>query len=809
MILHNLQIAFRNIFRNKTYSAINWIGLSLGMSCCFLIMLFVMHEMSYDNFHKKKDRIYRVNYTNTNDVMARCPTPVAKAMKNSLSGIEESARLYERNVSIIIKEEKSEILKFNEEKFFFADPEIFEILDFEFLRGNPAELGEPFTIGLNENQAKKFFGEKDPINRQILLDGVTPLTVKAVLKDFPSNSHIHFNFISNYETMFKIEGEKIRDNLENNWVASHSFTYLLLEEGTSPDEINTQIPKLLDDNVKHSFRNVIDFSLQPVTEIHMDSSVEINSEPTGNLTYIYILSAIAILIIMIACINFINLAIANSLKRMKEVGVRKVMGATKSQLIKRFMAESFIICIAAFLTSILLIEFGIPFLNAFTGRNLQFEEAFDFPFVLSIVIIFLLTATISGSYPAYVASNFEPANILKGDNNTGSPKTGLLSKGLIIFQFTASVLLISGSLIIYKQLKYLQDMNLGFDKELVISVPVYNENFNNAFRGITPETKERMYSFEKALLVNPKIKASTLSFEIPGRGAVTNIAIPEGFSVEDNLFTAFLSVDYDFIETYRLKIVEGRGFSKEAGTDHIDAMIINESAVKRFGWSNEEAIGKSFHLFKPCTIIGIVEDFHFSSLRDNIEPLGLAVIPSMFNFFSIKVENGQLKKTISFIKEKWEEFFPEKAFEYSFVDQQLESNYRSEQNLGKLINSFSLIAIFISCLGLFGLVAFTTASKAKEIGIRKVLGASTASISVMISGNFLKFILLSNIFALPLSYYLMDKWLEDFAVRISLIENAWVFIVAGILTLVIALFTINTKAISAASTNPVKVLNKE
>ncbi|HSJ68761.1 MAG TPA: ABC transporter permease [Anditalea sp.] len=808
MIKHDLIIAFRNIFSNKTYSFINLIGLSVGMGCCFLIILYVQHEVSFDNFHQNPENIYRLTYYNSSTPYAKSPPPLAKALSEELSGISAAARMYERSASIELKESDGSN-KFNEDNFYFVDPEIFEILSFRFIAGNPSDLTEPFALGINQQMAAKIFGKENPINKELLLDGDIPFTVKAVLEDFPSNSHIHFNFLSNFETMYKVEGEKAKAGLENNWVASHSFTYLLLDPDKDPDEINAQIPALLDNHVQESFRDVLDFSLQPIGEIHLDGTVQLNPEPTGSMTYIYLFSAIAFLIILIACINFINLAIANSMKRVKEVGVRKVMGANKNQLVKRFMLESIIICVAAFIVSIFLIDLGIPLLNSFTERTLQFEDVLNGKFIISVIALFTITTLLAGSYPAFIASRYEPASVLKGNTGTGTFKTNFLGKFLVTFQFTISIILISGSLLIYKQLQFFQNKNLGFEKDLIISVPVKNQNINNVFKGITPETRERMKVFENSLLNNPKIKASTLSFEIPGRGAVSNIAIPEGFSADDNMFTAFLAIDYDFIETYGLKIIEGRGFSEATGTDHIDAMVINESAVKKFGWTPEEAIGKSFHLFKPGVIIGVVEDFHTSSLRDNIEPLGMAIIPSMFNYFSIKIEDGSIPSTIQYIQQLWEKSFPEKAFEYSFVDQELDTLYRSEQNLGKLINIFSILAIIISCLGLFGLVSFTISNRSKEIGIRKVLGASISSISFLISKDYISLVILSNLIALPLSYYLLKNWLDQFNNKINLLENSWIFLFSGLLIFIIAMLTINSKAISAANSNPRDSLSNE
>jgi len=809
MLYHNLLIAFRNLLKNKTYTGINLIGLSVGLGCCFLILLFVQHELSYDDFHEKKEQIYRVKYTNSATHLAASPPPVGIAMKAELSGISETARMYRRSASIELRDEVEGVQKYNEDDFYFTDLEIFEILDFDLIKGSLSDLKEPFTIAINEEIAEKYFSGKDPIDQQFYLDGQHLFTVKAVLKDFPANSHIHFNFLAEYETMYTVEGENARKGLEQNWVVSHSYTYVLLEKNTDPAEVNAQIVGMLDRHIPQGYRNVIDFSLQPLSEIHLEQNVEINPEPTGNLTYIYMFVAIAIIILLIACINFINLAIANSLKRIKEVGVRNVMGGSKRQMIIRFMTESSLICLAAFIISIYLIHLGIPYLNSFTGRNIGSEEVYDISFLGSIFLVFAISAFVAGSYPAFFASRYEPASILKGNTGTGTAKTGLLNKSLVIFQFTATVILISGSLIIYKQLHYMQNMNLGFDKDLVLSIPVFNQNVNNVFKGISPEVRAKMNAFEESLSAHPRINASTLSYATPGRGVVSNVAIPEGYSAEDNMFMAFNAVDYDFIETYGLKVIAGRGFSKDAGTDHIDAMMINARAAKEFGWDPEEAVGKSFHLFKSGTIIGVVEDFHYASLRENIEPLGMGVVPSMFNFFSIRVEASQLPATIEFLQQKWEEFFPEKAFEYSFVDQELEQIYLSEQNLGKLINTFSFIAVLISCLGLFGLVAFTTGSRSKEIGIRKVLGASVYSISFMISASFLKFIILSTVLALPLSYLLMQEWLEQFAHRIDLLANLWIFIGAGFLAILIAAITINAKAISAASTNPVEVLSNE
>ncbi len=811
MLYNYFKLAMRNLLRYKVYAGINIIGISVGMACCFLIVLFIRNELTYDRFHTKADRIYRVLYenrTSESGAFARTPPPLVPAIARYFPEVESTVRLFGRSASIESKD-GSEVRKFNEDRFFFADSTLFDVFSIQLVKGTEAVLSKPFSLLINEEMAEKYFGSTDPIGKILVLDGVTPFTVAGIFKDFPSNSHLHLNFIAPFESMFAIEGEAAKKNLEQNWVISHLYSYVLLKPGANAQSINDGIPRLLDEHVKASYREVINFKLQPLTEIHLTSDIQLEQAPGGNMLYVYLFSGIAFIIVLIACINFINLSIASSLRRTREVGVRKVLGASRFGLIKQFMGESFLISFIAFLLSLLLVVQGLPVMNNFTDRTLTLNILANWDVIAILLVLFISTALIAGSYPAFYASRFEAVDSLKGKLKSSASGRSWLRKGLITFQFAASIILISGSLVVFYQLRYLQNKSLGFDKELMVSIPLRNENINQIFRGLTPEERGRMNTFEETLLTNPRIEATTLSFLLPGQGAVSDVAIPEGRTQKDNMYTPFLAVDYDFIESYGLDILYGRGFSKEYGTDHLDAFVLNESAARSFGWEPEEAVGKKLTFWKEGRVVGVVKDFHYASLREPIRPLIMGIQPSLFSIFSVRIRAEEVPQTLAFIESTWKQFFPEKAFTYTFLNEELENLYRSDQRLGQIINAFALLAVFISCMGLFGLVSYAAEQRAKEIGIRKVLGASVNSIVMLLSKEFLLFIAVAMLVAWPIAWYALDKWLQNFAYRIDLVNNLWVFLVAGIAALFIALITLNLKAIRAALVNPARVLRTE
>lgn len=816
MFKNYLKIAFRNLWKQRGYTFINLAGMAVGMACCFLLLIYVNFEKHYDEFHPNLERLYRVNYEASFSgdplTMVRIPSPMAPAMQEEMPQFEAIARMYRRSITV---REVGANQSFEIENAHFSDSTLQTVFGMDYLKGNGSTaLHSPYSVVLTDRTAIQLFGKEDPMGKELLLANTGPFTVTGVVKDFPENAHIHFDMLVPYENMKDVEPPHMHPAMDyvmnNNWVASHSMTYGLLKEEASPGEVDEAFPAFME---RHGHKELIEnqkFFLFPVKDIHLRSTAEGELEASANLTYLRFFLTIGFLILLIACINFINLSTATYLTRMKEVGVRKVLGAGKSGLIGQFLGETLMLSFGAFLLAVVLVDLLLPSMGYLVGKELTFSFFENWPITLSCVGIFLLAGLLAGSYPAFFASRFRPAEIFQSQTgHTGGGGANLLRKALITVQFAVGILLISGTIIILSQLDSWKNQPLGFQRDNILLVGLQSQNMNSLFAPGDSTLRARMNSFEERVLQNPNVEAITLGSAMPGLGHVYHPVTTDEITLEDNVFLPANSVDYDYAETFGLKIVAGRDFDEEHGTDHLDAYVINESALEilRFGTA-ENAIGQKIQRAgKPGQVIGVVKDFNTAGLQNAIEPLVLDVSPGTFSTFGIRLNTSDVSGTLSSLENIWANFFPGKAFEYTFLDERLNESYTNEAQLALLGTTFAGIAIFLSCFGLFGLISLTVQQRAKEIGIRKVLGATVSSIVGLLSKDFLRLVAIAFLIATPIAYYFMEQWLVDFAYRIEL--EWWHFALAGAAALGIAFFTMSFQSIRAALMNPVKSLRSE
>jgi putative ABC transport system permease protein len=816
MLKNYLLVAIRHFRKGKAFSLINILGLAVGMTCCFLIMLFVRDELSYDHFQNKLDRLYRIAYTpkfaGLDKGIPALSTAAAPLLKDYFPGIETSARLFRRSVTIQKDANKTE-----ERQFFFGDSTLLGIFTFHFLQGDPRHaLTHPFTVVLSNSAARRYFGDAPAVGQSIRLDGLYPLLVTGVFADFPDNSHLHIDLLTNYETMFATITPEAKANLDHNWIISHSYTYLLLKPDQDPARINAGFAGFIRAHAPKEFAKDIIYRLQPVRDIHLRSDLLSEIEPVGSISQVYIFSGIALVTLLIAGINFVNLSTARSLRRAREVGMRKVLGAERKQLIGQFLAESLILSFLAFLASIILLAAFLPAFNDLTDKHFIFFSLLkSAPLWLGFGAVFLLTGLLAGLYPAFFMSGFEPVTTLKGNFSGNKGRGGVLRKTLLVIQFSASMALMIATLIMFRQLNFVQTQPLGFEKENTLVVPVRNWSINSIFTPPNDSLYQRLRAFREKILGNPDITGMTLSDQQPGLGVLRRGVLPQDFAAGDNLFALNIRVDYNFIPTYGMQMAAGRNFSEAYGSDKDHAFIINETAVRHFHFGTpDQAIGKTISLIgkrdvkeKEGVVVGVVRDFYAESLYSPIDVLVMDVDYPSLTSFSIKMRADRTKEAIAFLRKNWDAWFPGKDFQYSFLDQGLADQYAREQKQGKTIGYFSALAVFVSCLGLLGLIALVARQRTREIGIRKVLGATVPGVVALLSKDFLRLILLSIVLSTPLSIWAMHRWLTHFAYRIGI--SWWMIAVSAVGMIAIAMLTLCLQAVRAAVANPLKSLRSE
>ncbi|MDH7448143.1 ABC transporter permease [Aquimarina sp. 2201CG14-23] len=793
MIRNYIKIAWRNLWRRRGFTLINITGLSIGMTASFLMLLYVGFELSYDSFHSKGEHIYRVVAdikTPSDNIEASIPAwAVPPNLEKEFPEIISAVRI--NDLDMLVRKDE---LKFKETNAITADSSFFSVFDFKLLQGNPKEvLKKQFSIVLSETTAKKYFGDENPIGKSLKIteEGFNS-TVTGIMEDIPENSHIQADMILSLTTFT----QNLDKSLDTQWASYDAAGYILVNPVTDAKQLESKFPAFLEKHSGELMRQSkmgVTLFLEPLQSLYLKSTR--GGTGGGSMTNVYIFSIIAIFILLIASINFINLTTARSVERAKEVGIRKVMGAEKQQLSLQFIGESIITCLIAFCITVLLTVLLLPLFNDLSGKVISEGLFSNYINVFKLLGISLLIGIFAGIYPSLVLSSFKPIQVLKGNFSTGG-KGVLLRKSLVIIQFTISIVLITGTIIIYNQMNYMRNQELGFNKEHLLILEA--------------EFSSSQLALKQAIDNIPGVKFTSLGSSVPGGGnssAYSEIENNNGDLQIANLDLYF--VDHNYISQFDLKILAGRAFSKDFATDSTQAIILNEEAVKLFGYSDpKDAIGARFRQWgREGQIIGVIKDFHFSSLQENIRPLTMRMEASRNDLITVKLASQNIKQTIAAIEDKWESFLPEQPFDYVFLDDSFNEQYENEERFGSLFLYFATLAILISCLGLLGLAAYSTLQRKREIGIRKVIGASISEIVNLLSIDFLKLVLIAFVIASPIAWYVMYSWLQDFAYKIDI--QWWMFVLSGGSAICIAVLTVSFHAIKASVSNPVNSLRTE
>jgi putative ABC transport system permease protein len=803
-----LKTAFRSLLKNKGFTTLNVLGLTLGVATCLLIVFYVLDELSYDRYNVKGDRIYRINnlvkFGGNENVYAASPAPTALALKNDFPEIEQVVRF--QNAGRIRVKKGSQYIQ--EDRGVFTDSSLFTVFTLPMIEGDPVNaLRDPHSVVITEQTAKKYFNRTNVVGQVLLIDENIAYTITGVIRDLPAQSHFQFDFFLSVSTL--------PSSREDAWLTNNFNTYVLLKTGADPARLEAKLPGFIRKYMGPQLQDVLHvtfdafeqrgnyyrFSLFPLTRIHLESNSADDLAPNGNIEYVYIFSAIALFILLIACINFMNLSTARSANRAREVGVRKVLGSPRKYLIAQFLTESVMVTMAGAILAVVAAWALLPLFNILSGKELT-VSAHLFGRLLPVLLVFaLIIGCLAGSYPAFFLSAFQPIDVLKGKLASGF-KGGRLRSFLVVFQFAISLFLITSTLVVYQQIKYIQSRDLGYSRDHVLVV--HN----------TETLGSQASSFKQEIKQLSGVDNATLTSALPTAdfGNATSFFEDRALDQKRAVHSQRWSVDEDYLGTLGIKLKSGRNFSRQMPTDST-AVIINEAAAKLLSYANPlnqpvYAPGDNF-LKKIITyhIIGVIKDFNFRSLRQNTTPLAL-ILDNDRGALSIRLRAGaNIPALLEQVRDKWKELSPNQEFAYSFMEEDFDGLYRAEQRMGKIFISFSSLAILIACLGLFGLVAYAAEQRTREIGIRKVLGAGVSSIVRMLSKDFIRLVLLAILIASPLAWLAMHKWLQGFAYRIEI--SWWVFIVAGVIALLIALLTVCFQTLKAAMANPVNSLKTE
>lgn len=808
MLKNFILTSLRSMLRHKAFSFINIAGLAIGLAACIIILLFIVDELSYDRYHEKADRIYRITtagvFGNREFTGTYSAAPLAKALLDDYAEVQHATRMMARNNRLVSFEDKS----FIENRFFYADSSVFDVFTIPLVSGDPiTALNKPNTIVITETMAQKYFENDDPIGKSIKVDDVGQhYMVTGVCRDIPMNSHFRFDFMASLITT--------EWSSNPSWFSQNAQTYIVLREDADAKDFQEKLPEFIERHIGPQlpifFGVTLEqfaasgqsygFYLQPMLDIHLHSKLDGEFEANSDITNVYLFSIIAIFILLIACVNFMNLTTAKSATRAKEVGVRKVLGSNRKYLIRQFLGESFIYVVLAMIIALIIAEIALPFFNQITDKQLTIN-LFDNWYFLPVLLVFiLLTALMAGSYPAFYLTAFQPLQVIKGQRVRQNGKNNLRTM-LVVFQFSVTIILLIATFTVYKQLRFIQDKNLGFDKEHLLVI----------HRTYSLDSQKTV--FKNEILQNPDILRASYSINLPGEDFGTNSHGVEGRPNEEMFLITMMFADYDLTQTLGIDLAYGRFYDRDYATDTA-AVVINEAAAIALGIKEpytEKLIrqGATPDQHQAFRVIGVMSDFHFESLHLDIRPMAIYLQPEndWFNRLAVKVRGENLAGTIRFIEEKWEEIAPGLPFEYTFIDHTFEKLYKDDRRTRTMYSIFSMLAIFVASLGLFGLAAFTTENRTKEIGIRKTHGASVGSIVIMLSKEFTRWVVMANVIAWPVAYLLADNWLDNFAFRISI--PWWSFVMAGLLALLIALITVSSIAFKAANANPVKALKYE
>ncbi len=804
MFKNDMKMALRTIKKNKGYTFINMTGLAVGIASCLLILLFVQHELSYDRFHEKAERIVRVGMkadigTNSFEV-ADGPSPLAEALRNDLPEVVDSTRLFRIRQTFIQYEDK----QFKEEDFIYADPNVFDVFTLSLIAGDPeTALAQPGSILITPAVAEKYFGSLDVLGKVLHGEDDRSFKVTGIIRELPDNSHFHFDLMA---SSMGYPPSKAPD-----WFSNGTFTYLVLDESATVTQLQEKLPALskqyIEPTIQEGFGmsfdkfletgNFFGFIAQPLLDIHLHSTADNDWETTGSYNTVVIFAAIAIVILIVACINFTNLATARASKRANEVGIRKVVGSQRRQLVQQFLTESLFLSLVAFAIALVLVLTALPAFNKIMDKEISMAVLGTWYALPLMVASALAVGILAGVYPAFMLAAFRPVAVLKGKMQS-SVRERRFRNALIVFQFFTTVVLFIGTIVIFNQLHFMRNKDLGFDKEHLVVI-------QNAHM-----IGDQQEAFKTELRKNPDILGAAYSATGPFMSLTAQIYRKEGQDIQANYTLVNIEVDHDYMDTYRLEMKEGRFFSRENSTD-TSAIILNEAAVRALGievpvigkrllWLTDEGI--SF------TIIGTVRDFHMQSLHEAIRPMVMTLNrPVPMRLLSLRINPGETEKTLGFVEDQWKAFSPPQPVDYVFLDERFDRGYRSEIQAGNVFSAFAGLAILIACLGLFGLASFMAEQKTKEIGVRKVLGASVPGIVMLLSKEYVKWLVVANLLAWPLAYYAMHNWLQNFAFRTGL--TVWPFLIAGGMALLVALLTVSFQSIKAALSHPIKSLRYE
>lgn len=807
MFKNYVKTAFRSLKKNKGFTAINVFGLALGLAICLLIVFYVIDELSYDRYNVNIDRIYRVNneikFGGNDATYATAPAPFAAAAEREFPDVEHAVR-FRQNGGLSFKKGSQNI---QENHVIYADPAIFSVFTFPMIGGNPVSaLKEPFTVVITESVANKYFGNTNVVGKTLVNKENVNYKITGVIKDLPKQSHIQ-------EDIF-VSMISLAESKDASWLNNNFQTYILVKPGTDIHAFEKRLKRMVKEHMDPQMQNVVHMSYDdfektgnfirmntiPLKDIHLRSNFQAELGPNGNIQFVYIFSVIALFILLIACVNFMNLSTARSASRAREVGVRKVLGSARKYLIAQFLAESMIVTMVATVLALIAAWALLPVFNQMSGKELTFTVHSLTWLIPAVIIIILVIGCLAGSYPAFFLSGFQPIEVLKGKLAAGF-KGGALRSFLVVFQFSISIFLIIGTLVIYNQLKYIQNKDLGYSRSHVLVV-------KNLY-GLGKQAKILKDEIKKM----PDVADATLSGYTPTsayKNSNTIFQTPT-LDTKNALNSQMWYVDEDYLKTLGIKLIAGRNFSKDMPTDS-SSIILNETAAKRLGY--KDPLNKMLYLpmdqqakvIKSYRVIGVIKDFNFNSLRENVSQLTL-VMGEELGALNIRVKTSNMPAFISQVERQWKTINPKQQFEYSFMDQDFDATYRTEQRMGKIFVSFTSFAIIIACLGLFGLAAYAAEQRAKEIGIRKVLGAGVSTIVAMLSLDFIKLVIISIIIAAPLAWFIMQYWLQGFAYRQNI--QCWIIVVAGLGAVFIAFVTISFQSVKAALINPIKSLRSE
>ncbi len=801
MLKNYLTIALRNLLRHRGYSAINILGLAIGIACCVLILLYVQDELSYDQHHEKKERIYRVVESAT--VAGRpieaavTPPPWGPVLAKDYPVIEAFTRIKPPNSRWLIRYGEN---RFYERYFIFADSSVFDIFTIPLSQGNPkTALAAPHAVVLSESMADKYFGDKDPIGEVLTADNLYEFTVTGVMRDMPKSAHFHADFLASYASLAPNKLYDEPSTMQNQGFSHDLYTYLLLREGVAPEGLEKEFPAFLDKYLGELLKSVGIQArpyLQPITDIHLYSNLEAEIAPNSNIRYVYIFSSLAVFILLIACVNFMNLSTARSARRAQEVGIRKVLGAHRNQLIKQFTGESILVSLVALVIALGLVHLLLPQFNLLSGKTL----AMDYGSVWlapTLVAITLVTGVVAGGYPAFILSSFRPVAVLTGVLKAGAAHS-FLKKILITFQFGISILMIVGTIVVLDQLAYMQNKQLGFDEDNLAVVRLPDEEVVKGFP-----------AYRDALMQYPEILNVSSTSAVPGGQTSLNLVTPEGVQEDESPVYQMIWTDYDFIEALGIEMASGRSFSRAFGSDST-ACLINEAAVQSLGWENP--VGRTFRITGAgetaplLNVVGVMADFHVQSLHQPIAPLMVRLADEPASMMVVRLQGTNVSGGLEILQDQWRKTYPSHpAMDYSFLDDDIAQLYQAEQRLGSVFIAGAALSIFIACLGLLGLSAFMAEQRTREIGVRKVLGATISNVVLLLSGDFTKLILVAFALGAPVGYFVMQAWLDDFPYRIEL--EAGAFLLAGLAALLVAWLTVGYQAFKAATANPAEAVH--